>query len=95
MTTTLEVRDVRDRWVGHGGRCYSAAGEQVLGLTTELCSHSTSSFSWPIRSARRSSPVAATCASGGASSSGSGADARRDCFFDASLGMTGTPGRAS
>ncbi len=38
-------------------------------LTAELCSHSASSFSWPIRRARSSKPVAAAWVSAGAGSS--------------------------
>jgi hypothetical protein len=46
----------------------------IWALTAELWSHSASSFSWPMRSARSSSPVAAACGSAGdGSSSGSGA----------------------
>src|SRR3954469_22959895 len=50
----------------------------IWALTAELCSQSASSFSWPMRRARSSRPVAAACGSGcSRSSSGSGGLARR------------------
>ena len=69
----------------------------IWGLTAEWWSQSASSFSWPIRSARSSSPVAAACGSAGASSSSGSGRGRRSRFLgsEACATTVGIPGSAS
>ena len=66
----------------------------ICPLTAELCSHSASSFSKPICSARISNAVAAACGSGCAGSDL--ARARLGFSVSAAVGSnTGTPGSES